>query len=206
MTGRRVDPATWPGAPQFELFRGYDKPHYTTTARVDVSRLKARGGSPFRSALWAIGAGLISQPELMMRFQGDEVTLYDQIVLSSTIDLPDGTFRFSYFEWDADFTRFDAYAADHIAEIRAAREFNPNSPDHPCMSYLSCMPWLDYTSIDSAMPSADDCIPRVSWGKIMDHGGGRFDMAMSITVHHALVHGRQVGGYFAAVQNALDTL
>ena len=65
------------------------------------------------------------------------------------------------------------------------------------------MPWLDYTSINNALPGPDDCIPRVSWGKFVDQGR-RWDMAMTLEVHHALVDGAQVGAYFAAVQAALD--
>ena len=64
------------------------------------------------------------------------------------------------------------------------------------------MPWLDYTAINNALPGPQDCIPRVTWGRIVDHGG-RFDMAMTLEVHHALVDGAQVGAYFAAVQDAL---
>ena len=64
------------------------------------------------------------------------------------------------------------------------------------------MPWLDYTAINNALLGPQDCIPRVTWGRIVDHGG-RFDMAMTLEVHHALVDGAQVGAYFAAVQDAL---
>jgi chloramphenicol O-acetyltransferase type A len=83
-------------------------------------------------------------------------------------------------------------------------ELNANSGERDDVAYLSCMPWLDYTSINNALPHADDCIPRVSWGKIVPEADGRQRMAMTIEVHHALVDGRQVGDFFAAVQAALD--
>ena len=73
------------------------------------------------------------------------------------------------------------------------------------VAYLSCLPWLDYTSLDNALPSANDCIPRVSWGKIVPKGDG-FDMAMTLQVHHALVDGLQVGQFFEATQTAINTL
>jgi chloramphenicol O-acetyltransferase type A len=64
---------------------------------------------------------------------------------------------------------------------------------------------MDFTSIDNALPGPDDCIPRVSWGKNVETQG-RWSCAMTIEVHHALVDGRQVGDYFAAVQSAVDRL
>ena len=73
------------------------------------------------------------------------------------------------------------------------------------LAYLSCMPWLDYTSINNALPGPDDCIPRITWGKIVERDG-RWEMAMTLEVHHALVDGAQVGAYFAAVQDALRAI
>ena len=55
------------------------------------------------------------------------------------------------------------------------------------------------------MRNPDDCIPRVSWGKFVERDG-RWDMAMTLEVHHALVDGAQVGAYFTAVQEALDAV
>ena len=68
---------------------------------------------------------------------------------------------------------------------------------------MSCLPWLDFTALDHALPHADDCIPRISWGKIVSTGDG-FDVAMNICVHHALVDGRQVASFYDAVQQAVN--
>ena len=215
MTGTRLDLATWPGAAQFRLFSTFDRPQYNVTSRVDVTALMAakesKGLSPFRTIVWAIGVGLHAVPELRMRFvrpaEGEPiVTLYDHAVMSSTIDRADGSFGFSYFEWSPDRAAFDAKAAAHIEEVRADDGFHPDSADHECLAYLSCLPWLDYTSIDNALPHRDDCTPRVSWGRIVPRASAGWDMAMTLEAHHAFVHGRQVGAFFAAVAQALDTL
>jgi chloramphenicol O-acetyltransferase type A len=177
------------------------------TSRIDVTRLlttsKAGGLSPYRACIHAIGAGIHAVPELKMRFRGDDVTAYDSIELSMTVPLEDGNFRYAYVPWQADFAAFDTVCRARIDAARADADLNANSGQRDDLAYLSCMPWLDYTSINNALPGPDDCIPRVSWGKFMDHGG-RWDMAMTIEVHHALVDGRQVGDYFAAVQAALN--
>ena len=72
-----VDLDTWPRAAQFRFFRTYDRPHYATTVRIDVTRLmqvrKGQGVNVYRACLYAIGAGLHGVPELCMRFRGDHV-------------------------------------------------------------------------------------------------------------------------------------
>ncbi len=205
-----VDLATWARADQFRFFRGYEKPHYAVTSRVDVSRLMARrveASLPvYRTCVWAIGAGIHAVPELTMRFRGDRVVRHDRVELSATVPLADGNFRYGYLPFHADRVVFDAEAARIIAAVAAGGALNANDGSRDDLAYLSCMPWLDYTSLNNALPHADDCIPRVSWGKIVDEGAGRHRMAMTIEVHHALVDGRQVGDFFAAVQAALETV
>ncbi len=206
MTGKKVDLAKWPRAAQFQFFREFDRPHYATTVRLRVTSMMAErkrtGLSPFRHTIWAIGKGLHAVPELCMRFKGDTVTQYRRLLLSPTIPLDNGDFRYTYLAWNPDRARFDGHAAEKISEVREGAPLNANDGTIEDVAYLSCLPWLDYTSLDNALPSADDCIPRVSWGKIVKNGQG-FDMAMTIQVHHALVDGLQVGQFFAATETAM---
>ncbi|MEL6689096.1 MAG: CatA-like O-acetyltransferase [Pseudomonadota bacterium] len=215
MAGKLLDLETWPGAPHFRLFSGFERPQYNVTSRVNVTALMTakdtHGLSPFRTIIWAIGKGLDAVPELRMRFTRDAggepiVTLHDHAVMSATIDRPDGSFGFSYFEWQDDRSVFDQKAAAHIAEVRADDGFHPDAAEHQCLAYLSCLPWLDYTSIDNVIPHRDDCTPRVSWGRIVERVGGGHEMAMTLEAHHAFVHGRQVGAFFEAVGDALNSV
>jgi chloramphenicol O-acetyltransferase type A len=209
MTGRPVSLARWPRAAQFRFFRGFDRPHYAVTVRMDVTYLmatrKERDLSPFRHAIWAIGAGLHAVPELCMRFRSDSVTLYKRLLLSPTIPLENGDFRYTYMAWNPARDRFDTHAREKIEEVRTGTPLNANDGSIEDVAYLSCLPWLDYTALDNAMPGPDDCIPRVSWGKIVPKGDGH-DMAMTIQAHHALVDGLHVGRFFEATQDALHDL
>ncbi len=206
MTGKRINLATWPRADQFRFFRGYDRPHYATTVRLDVTKLMdaraSSGVSPFRHAIWAVGKGLHAVPELCMRFKGDAVTQYRRLLLSPTVPLENGDFRYTYIAWNPDRTRFDGHAEEKIAEVREGAPLNANDGTIEDVAYLSCMPWLDYTSLDNALPGPDDCIPRITWGKIVEKAQGH-EMAMTLQVHHALVDGRQVGAFFQATEAAL---
>lgn len=205
MASHPVDLATWPRAAQFRFFRTYDRPHYAVTSRLDVTTVMARkatGLSPYRAGLHAIGVGIHAVPELCMRFRGENVVRHDMITLSMTVPTQAGSFGYAYVPFVADFTSFDLQAKALIDRTAAGADLAPNDGERDDLAYLSCMPWLDYTAINNALPGPQDCIPRVTWGRIVDHGG-RFDMAMTLEVHHALVDGAQVGAYFAAVQDAL---
>ena len=208
MTHREIDLQTWPRAAQFRLFRSYQQPHYATTTRLDVTHLMARkadGISPYRACLYAIGAGIHAVPELCTRFRGDTAVAHDLITLSMTVPTDAGSFGYAYVPYVADFAAFYAQAQALIAQVAAGGVLDANSGERDDLAYLSCMPWLDYSSINNALPGPDDCIPRVTWGKFVDHGG-RWDMAMTLEVHHALVDGAQVGAYFEAVQSALNAI
>lgn len=98
---------------------------------------------------------------------------------------------------------FDVAVAEIITRTAAAADLNANEGASDDLAFLSCMPRLDYTSINNAVSGPEDCIPRVTWGKIVQDAG-KWRMAMTLEVHHALVDGAQVGAYFAATQAALD--
>ncbi|MFZ1772759.1 MAG: CatA-like O-acetyltransferase [Rhizobiaceae bacterium] len=208
MAARQVDLVHWQRADQFRFFRRYERPHYAVTSRLDVSRMRGAGkvaiASPYRACIHAIGAGIHGVPELLMRFRDDTVFIHDRVDLSMTVALDNGNFNYAHVPWSADFSAFDAQCAALIAAAKAGGDLKGNTGQRDDLAYLSCMPWLDYTSINNAMPGPDDCIPRVTWGRFTDDGNGRHSMAMTIEVHHALVDGRQVGDYFALVQAALS--
>ena len=208
MEPRIVDLETWPRTDQFRFFRTFQRPHYAVTSRLDVTTLltkgKAAGISPYRACLYAIGTGIHAVPELRMRFRGDVVVEHASVEMSMTVPTPKGSFNYAYVPYDPDFPRFDAQSKALIDTASQEQHLNANSGERDDLVYLSCMPWLDYTSINNALPGPDDCIPRVSWGKFVENPEKSWSMAMTLEVHHALADGAQVGRYFEAVQEALD--
>ena len=207
MTATPVDMDTWSRAGQFAFFRTFERPHYAVTIRIDMSAVMAaraaRGTSPFRAVLHAVGAGIHAVPELRMRMRGEGAVLHDRIRLSPTVPMEDGGFRYAYLDWRADFDAFDAHAAEILGSIHAGGPLDPNDGTEDDLAYLSCLPWMDFTALDNALPHARDSIPRVSWGRIVPRAGGGYEMAMAIQVHHALADGRHVGSFFETVATTL---
>ena len=209
MAERVIDRASWPRDPAFRLFRGYARPHHVLVTRLDVTRLvtelKPQGVSPFRGCLYAFGAGLHAVPELRQRFRGETVVEHDRLTLSPTISLKDGAFGFGYIPFDPDWPAFDAAARTEIEAVRAGAGRKPVTGEADDFAFLSCLPWLDFTGLTNALPHADDCIPRISWGRFVEDGQ-RITCAAAIEVHHAMADGAHVAAFFAASQAALDAL
>lgn len=203
-----VDQAKWPRAELFRFFRTFAAPHYSITSRLDVTHLMVRktaGVSAYRGCLFAVGAGIHGVPELRMRMRGETVVLHERVELSMTVPRGDGSFGYAYVPWLPQFAAFEPEARRLIDRVAAGGSLAPNTVRDD-MAYLSCLPWMDFTSLNNAMPGPEECIPRVSWGKFVRDGQGQYSMAMAIEVHHALVDGAHVGAFFNAVQGALDGL
>ena len=209
MAEHEINLETWQRRETFALFRTYQMPHYSLTSRLDVShvieRSRSGGVSAYRACLFAIGAGMHAVPELMVRFRGSKITQYDTVALSMTVPLDRGGFGYAYVPFDPDFKTFDRQCDALIKDVASGSELKPNTGSRDDLVYLSCLPWLDFTSLNNALPGPDDCIPRVSWGKFVEQAT-HHDMAMAIEVHHALVDGAHLGVFFDAVQDALNRI
>lgn len=205
---REIDLATWSRAGQFNLFRTYDRPHFATTARVDVTALMTRGKpagvSPYRAFIHAIATGVHAVPALRTRFLGNTVTEYDEILLSTTVPRPGDSFGYAYIPYVADWADFDESCKAIIEETSKGADFAANTGERNDLAYLSCLPWIDFTALDNALPGPDDCIPRFSWGKFVQAADGSWSCPMAVQVHHALVDGLQVGQFFEAAQKCLN--
>ncbi|MEQ5870419.1 chloramphenicol acetyltransferase [Sagittula sp. NFXS13] len=197
----------WHRSDTYRWFRDYGRPHYAITCRVDVTRLmarKAEGVSPYIGCLYAVGHGLNAVPELRVRFRADgTVVRHESIGLSFTVPRDTGGFAYSYQPFVDEFDVFDRAARANIAKVRSAKDIREHAERTDAVAYLSCLPWLDFTALDHAVPGPDDCIPRLSWGKIVEQDG-RADMSLNVQVHHAVTDGEHVGALVSEIQTALD--
>lgn len=210
MATTHIDMATWPRAAAFRLFRGFQKPQYSVSARIDMTAaLRRRAADPgfalYLASVHAVGHGLHAVPELGLRIRGEGAVWHDRLRLSPTLLFDDGRLGFGYVDWQPDLARFAPAARAALDATRAAGRVEPGLEGEDDIAFLSCLPWLDFAALDNPVVGPDDCIPRVSWGRIVGDAAAA-SMAMSIQVHHALVDGQHVAQFFAAVQGAIDAL
>lgn len=204
MAGQPVDVQGWSRADAFALFRRFEKPQYAVTARVDVGALqRRRAGDPafsvYLASIHAIGTALHGVREFGYRIHGAGAVWHPQVRLSPTLMFDDGRLGFGYVDWQADYAAFAETARATLDAQRAGGILDPGIDGADDVAFLSCLPWLDFTALDQPVEGADDCIPRVAWGKIVD---GR--MSVAVQVHHALVDGQHIAQFFAALQAAIE--
>jgi chloramphenicol O-acetyltransferase type A len=208
---RRLDLATWNRREHYAFYRAYDNPYFNLCAPVDVTRLLERSrseGGPtfFLASLWASLAAVNEIEELRYRIRGDHVVVHERVHGGSTVLVPDGTFRFGYFDYDPDFWAFVGGAASVLERVRAEMGPLEARPERDDMIHYSIIPWVAFTSFSHARRwGTDDSVPKVVFGR--HHRVEDADqMPVSIEVHHALVDGLHVGRFFERFQHHLDEL
>ncbi|MGH7550853.1 MAG: CatA-like O-acetyltransferase [Gemmatimonadota bacterium] len=208
---RRLDLDTWNRREHFAFYRGYDNPYFNICAPVDVTRLLERcrsegGPSFFLASLWASMTAVNEIEELRYRIRGDDVVVHEIVHGGSTVLVPDGTFRFGYFDYNPDFERFAGDASAVLERVRARMGPLEARPERDDMIHHSIIPWVAFTSFSHARRwGTEDSVPKVVFGR--HHREGDIDrMPVSIEVHHALVDGRHVGRFFERFQHHLEHL
>jgi chloramphenicol O-acetyltransferase type A len=201
-----IDPDNWPRRSQYSFFRQVANPHFALTARADASRLmneeKPAGVSIFNAALFAIMSAANSVPELRTRFSGDQVHEHETVHASVTVPIEDDQFAFCDIPFSPGWRQFDENCRREVARARQQSELKNNVAGEKAWIYLTCLPWVHFTSMVHPVDGPEDCIPRIGWGKI-EQDGGRWLMPVGILVHHALVDGRHVGQFFEALDDRL---
>ncbi len=202
-----IDMETWPRRSQFAFFRGLANPHFSLTAPVDATvlmeRLKPAGVSPFNAALFAIMGAANAVPALRMRFRGDRVVEHDTVHASVTVPIENQGFGFCDIEYTPDWGAFDARCRERVARARAQRELTDHAAGEDRWIFLSCLPWVGFTAMTNPTAGPDDCIPRITWGRIERRDGG-WRMPVAVEVHHALVDGLHAGQFFAELERRLE--
>ena len=193
---------------QYDFFRAMNHPHFGLVARVDVAPLwafaKTRGAPVNRLVVHAVSTAANAVPALRRRIRGrgaEAVAVEHARVHPSYAVETDAGEGFSFCEvgFRDGWTAFSVEAAGAEAAMRA----DPSIADAPGRDdylFLSAIPWVHFTGIQHAMHyHPHDSVPRISWGKVLPQGDRRL-MPVSIQAHHALVDGRALGAFYAALE------
>ncbi|MEH6528101.1 MAG: CatA-like O-acetyltransferase [Sneathiella sp.] len=203
---KNINLDSWNRRRQFELFRGFDFPHMSVTGPVEITEFmdqaKSRNFSIFNAVLFTIMKTANGISEFRTRFGGEKVYEYDTVHPSFTVPIADDQFAFCEVVFDDDWNVFDA--ACRLAKIEGEKqtELDENTSTEDHWIYLSCTPWLDFTAAHHPVASAEDCIPRIAWGKITN-SDGRWTMPVNVQAHHALVDGLHIANFYKMLKENL---
>ena len=205
---KTIDMKNWSRLQSFNYFKDFEYPYFNICARVDITHtfkhLESGGISKFNGFLWLLCHAANSVREMRCRIRGDSVVEHDCLDPSFTFLDEDKNLAFCTAEYSPDVTEFFNRVNQSIETTRT----NPSMEDVPGIDnllYISCIPWIDFTSISHAMKvDPTDSIPRISWGKFSSTNG-TVSMPVSLQLHHGLADGYHAGLFFEQLDTLLET-
>jgi chloramphenicol O-acetyltransferase type A len=209
MSYKVLDPETWNRKEHYHFFKSFEEPFTGVIADVDVGQAfqycKTEKISFFQYYLHKSIIAVNKIKALRLRIIADELRLYDQVDVSATLSRLDGTFGFSFIEYDKNFERFKANVKSEMDRIQASTGlFPPNIPDSAVVHY-SAMPWIRFKGLSHARKySIQDSSPKITFGKVYEDWKGIRQMPVSVHAHHALVDGRDIAEYYDLFQKYMS--
>ncbi len=209
MSYKTINLDDWPRASHFQLFRNMQRPHLGLTAMVEVSglmeRLKPAGYPVFNTALFAVISSANSIAEFRTRFREGEVIEHDAVHASFTVPIAGDRFGFAEVEYVADWHEFNRSCLAEIDRAKNQTSLIDKVATRDDWIYLSCLPWLSFTSMSNPFADADDCIPRITWGKIT-RSGDKWQMPVCVEAHHSLIDGYHIAMLFENIQKTIEQM
>lgn len=198
---RYIDNETWSRRHLFQLFKGYDDPFFNVCADVEITPLldftRSQNLSLFVTYHFLSVKTANEVESFRYRVRGERVLVHDRVDAGAILLLPDESFTFVYFDFVEDFRAFHDAACATLEGARAEPPRLDARSERDDLIYHSVIPWVSFTSISHARDSKRQSgIPKITFGKYRDMGGGRVLMPVSVEVHHALMDGLHVGRYF----------
>lgn len=209
-----IDPETWTRRTSFNSFIDYTDPTFSVTVRIDVTKLwhrcKREGTSFFIDFLFEVMQAVNSIDEFKTRILGDEIVIHDVVHPGFVVIREDESITTARIEMTDDYPEF-------YNRVRQAIDNAKTQDSKKCINlgygneyiYLSCLPWLDFTSISNPYDFENKeatSIPRIVWGKVVEEQDSRFTLAFDVSAHHALMDGYQVYRLIRTIQNSVDEL
>lgn len=192
-----IDLEHWNRKEHFKFFSAFDDPFFGITTLVDFTNIYRRCKEERKSFfLYSVHFLLqcVNETEVFkLRIEGGQVVKYDTIHVSPTIGREDGTFGFGFFAYDADLDLFIQKAEREIERVRngSGLSFSDHTEREDLIRY-SALPWFAFSEMKHAVSfGRGDSVPRISTGKLVKEND-KYLLPVSITVHHALVDGRDV--------------
>ncbi len=208
MDWKKLDLEGWPRRAHFDYFRSLAYPYIGLTAKVDITQflpaLRAHGRPFFLSFCYCVTRAANAVPELRQRLDGDGIREYAYCPGSVTLALPDGSYCYCTLDCRADYERWLPAARAEQEKALAAASVE-DGEDADSLLFLSSVPWLSYTALTQPTPFPADSNPRITWGRYEEEAG-RVRIPVTLLCNHALVDGRHIAAFFAALERELAQL
>jgi chloramphenicol O-acetyltransferase type A len=186
---------------RFAFFDRMQSPAVNLCFRLDLPDLRPwcrrQEIGPFHVLLHAMLRAVLQVENFRYRVLDGEVIRIARLVPSYTVVNGQGNLNFAQFEWSDDVREFAARSVAARIEAEAQDALNDKhttkSPrDAKDQVFVTCMPWLDFTSLQHPMASlAAPDIPSLAWGRFGDGPRG-LQLPFSVQAHHGFVDGYHI--------------
>ncbi|MFD2873207.1 CatA-like O-acetyltransferase [Mucilaginibacter ximonensis] len=197
----------WNRKDHFNLFSKFEEPFWGAVISIDCTQgyknAKTKSQSFFLYYLYRALKAANEVENFRYRIIKGEVYLYDQVNVATTVNRPDETFGFAYFNYFEDEQQFIAQAKAEMEKTSRSTGLIPSAEGANDI-HFSALPWLDFSSISHARAFGfPDSCPKISFGKIKTVHGKK-TMPVSVHVHHGLADGYHVGLFVERFQALMD--
>ncbi len=212
MKRKVIDIDSWNRKSVYNYFGSFSNPCYGFNVEMDITSLvkitKERKDSFFINMLFLVYLGLESIEEMRTRIVNEEVVVYEMINPSYTVMTELGAFENCGIEGTHDYREFYDRVHVNVERTKTQGFIKDSYNDSKLMDeyYITCIPWLSFTSMSHPLPDNDHSnasVPRVCWGKFYQDGD-KTKIMLNITVSHMLVDGKALSDTFKAIQSNFD--
>lgn len=201
-----IAPEAWSRRELFDFFSGVSHPFYSTTFRLDVTKLydysKSHSLSFYYALTYLVTKAVNSVEALRYAKLGDDIVLLDRRKPSFT-DLHPGSENFHIVTMPADGSIEDFCREAKRRSLAQTRFIDPDS-EGADLIFISCLPWVDLTGATNERDfDRNDAVPRITWGRYTE-SGGRKTLGMAVELNHRFADGVHIGMLHRALCELMD--
>lgn len=186
----------------YNFFKSYSYPYLTVSVKADITEfynyITSKHFSTYGSLCWIICYAANQISEFKLRYENNQIVRYDNIGASFSVLMKNNILNFSDF---IEFSTLEEFIKK-FEQIKNEAESNilQNKQNRNDVIYLSCIPFIDITSLVSPMKlNIFDSIPRMTWGKIIEMDK-KYYLNISIQVNHSFVDGYHIQKFIRLIE------
>lgn len=205
-----IDMQTWPMAQAFHYYTRIAPTSYTINVNMDVTilrrELKKRGYKFFPAYLYLATRVISNQQELRIHVKDGVLGYWDTLTPAyPQFHADDKTTSLLWTEYNEKFAYFyNAYLND-TKQHGQSHGILSSKGVPPANTYIiSCIPWFTFNSFSLHNHGIKDYyVPSFEAGGFAETAGGKINMPLSVTVHHAVTDGYHLKVFFDELQRMM---
>lgn len=198
---RRIDMDGYPRADILRAFMNRQMPQMSLTCEVEVTAIhreaSSHGVSFFIAMSYAISRAVNAVPQFKHRVVDGVLYEYERIDPAYTIAREGDLFSFCNGVYIDDFGGYSREACSRIEKVKAEPDLAVYEKHH--MFFISCLPWMFFTSVLSPYDPIYSYVPQIAFGKFMQRGDVMV-IPMGVQAHHGVIDAAHVARFFAKLE------